>query len=69
MSETDKVRVTLTFFGEPHSIPKPGEQVMLQLADGTWQHGFRCISGLVTEDGEERVWVTLIVFGNPAALP
>jgi hypothetical protein len=57
MSETEKVRATLTFFGETHPIPKPGEQVMLHVADGSWRAGFRCISGLVSEDGEERVWV------------
>lgn len=57
MSETDKARATITFFGEPYPIPKPGQRVMLHVADGSWREGFRCISVSLTEDGERRVWV------------
>ncbi len=52
-----KVRATLTFFGEPHPIPKPGEQVKLHVADGTWREGFRCISGPLIEDKERCLWI------------
>jgi hypothetical protein len=60
MSETDKARTVktrLVFIGEAKRVPVIGEELQLHVADGTWQHGFRCISGLVSEDGEERVWV------------
>jgi hypothetical protein len=57
MGETDKARATLTFFGEPRPIPKPGERVMLRVADGSWREGFLCVSDPLTEDEERRVWV------------
>ncbi len=60
MSETDKartVKASVVFIGEVKRVPDIDEKLQLHVADGTWQHGFRCISGLVTEDGEERVWV------------
>jgi hypothetical protein len=57
MGETDNARATITFFGEPHPVPKPGERVVLRVADGSWRGGFRCISAPLTEDEERRVWV------------
>lgn len=57
MGETDKVRATLTFFGEPHPIPEPDERMALRVADGSWCEGFRCISASFVEDGERHVWV------------
>lgn len=57
MGETDKVRATIVFFGEPHFTPKPGERVLLHVADGSWREGFRCISDPLIEDEERRVWV------------
>jgi hypothetical protein len=43
----------LTFIGEPSFIPDVGEAIQLHAADGSWQHGFRCISGPIEGD----VWV------------
>jgi hypothetical protein len=57
MGETDKARVTLMFFREPHPIPQPGERVMLHVANGCWRESFRCISAPFIEDEERRVWV------------
>lgn len=57
MSEESKVRATITFFGETHPIPAPGERVELRVDDGSWREGFRCVSASFVEDGERRVWV------------
>jgi hypothetical protein len=60
MAETDKgrtVKTRLVLIGEAKRVPEIGEKLQLHVADGTWQHGFRCISGPLTEDGEQRVWV------------
>lgn len=57
MGETDKACATITFYGEPHPTPKPGERAVLRVADGSWREGFRCISSPLTEDEERRVWV------------
>jgi hypothetical protein len=57
MSEMDRVRATIVFFGEPRRIPKPGEKVELRVADGSWREGFRCIGEPLEEDGERVVWV------------
>jgi hypothetical protein len=57
MSEKRKVRATITFFGEPRRILKPGDKVELHLPSGSWQGGFRCTSDPLEEDGERVVWV------------
>ena len=57
MGETDKTRATIVFFGGPHPTPKPGQRMMLRVADGSWREGFRCISDPLIEDEERRVWV------------
>jgi hypothetical protein len=57
MSEKHEVRATLTFFGEPRWIPKPGEKVDLHVADGSWRGGFRCITEPLEVEGEKVVWV------------
>jgi hypothetical protein len=57
MSEKPKVRATITFSGEPDRIPEPGEKVVLRIADGSWQGGFRCISEPLEQNGEWVVWV------------
>ena len=54
MSEKRKVRASILIYGEPRWIPKPGDKVLLRVADGSWQGGFSCIS----EPLEQRVvWV------------
>ena len=57
MSEKGEVRATITFFGEPRRIPKPGEKLELRVADGSWQRGFRCLSAPLESEGEKVVWV------------
>ena len=57
MSKQPKVRASITFLGEPRRIPQPGEKVVLRVADGSWQGGFRCISEPLEQDGEQMVWV------------
>jgi hypothetical protein len=57
MSNTNRARATITFFGEQHPTPKPGERVLLRVADGSWREGFRCVCAALTEDEEQRVWV------------
>jgi hypothetical protein len=57
MSDKRKVRATVTFFGEPSRIPKPGARVELHVADGSWHGGFRCNSEPLEQDGERVVWV------------
>jgi hypothetical protein len=57
MSEKPKVRATITFLGEPRQIPQPGDKVVLRVADGSWQGGFRCLSEPPEESGERAVWI------------
>jgi DNA-binding IclR family transcriptional regulator len=56
MSES-KARATITFVGQARRTLEIGESVRLHVADGTWQHGIRCISAPIIEDGERRVWI------------
>lgn len=58
MAKEEKVRATITLFGEPHRVPEPGDRVELRVSDGSWQSGFRCISDPLEEGGEQVVWVT-----------
>lgn len=47
------MKAQITFLGEANSVPHIGQQVQLHAADGSWQHGFRCISTPI----RGQVWV------------